>query len=271
MRFLRYLPLAALMFVGACDQEASVTNVSRPPLAFIRYVHAVPDFGPTDFKFVDAVEYSPSYANSTFRTVGIYQGVRAGSRQWKIFRNSSNIAETQQVLAEGTTDFVAGQYYTIVHRGFAVPANGTPAQAVVLINDVRPDVSAGNVHWRSVNAIVGLTNQDVFVGAPAGAPAAANVAPGGASAYTSRATGTFTIHTAATGTLVSLASGTPFAGVAGTVTADPVGGFNIAGTLFTAFHFPRSVAGSPAPQTAAFTSPAVTLIVDRQPPRTVPE
>lgn len=271
MRFLRYLPLAALMFVGACDQEASITNVARPPLAFIRYVHAVPDFGATDFKFIDAVEYSPSYANSTFRTVGIYQGVRAGSRQWKVFRNSSNIAETQQVLAEGTTDFVAGQYYTILHTGFASPANGTPAQSIVLVNDTRPDFSAGNIHWRSVNAIVGLTNQDVFVGAPAGAPAAANVAPGGASAYAARATGTFTIHTAATGTLVSLASGTPFAGVAGTTAVDPVGGFNIAGTLFTAFHFPRSVAGSAAPQTAAFTSPAVTLIVDRQPPRTVPE
>ncbi len=269
MRFLRYLPLAALMFVGACDQEASITNVSRPPLAFIRYVHAVPDFGATDFKFIDAVEYSPSYANSSFRSVGIYQGVRAGSRQWKVFRNSANIAETQQVIAEGTTDFVAGQYYTILHRGFAVA--GTPAQGIVLINDTRPDVSTGNVHWRSINAIVGLANQDVFVGAPAGAPAASNVAPGGASNYVARATGTFSIHTAETGTLVSLASDTPFAGVAGTTAVDPVGGFNIAGTLFTAFHFPRSVAGSAAPQTAAFTTPAVTLIVDRQPPRTVPE
>lgn len=270
MRFLRYLPLAALMFVGACDQEASITDVARPPLAFIRYVHAVPDFGPTDFKFIDAVEYSPVYANSSFRTVGIYQGVRAGSRQWRVFRNSADITETQQIIAQGTTDFVAGQYYTILHRGFASAVNGTPAQDIVLLNDVRPDVVTGSVHWRSVNAIVGLTNQDVFIGTPAGAPAASNVAPGGASAYAVRPTGTFTIHTAATGTLVSLASGTPFAGVAGTVAADPVGGFNIAGTLLTAFHFPRSVVGSPAPQTAAFTSPAVTLIVDRQPPRTVP-
>ena len=270
MRFLRYLPLAALMFVGACDQEASITNVARPPLAFIRYVHAVPDFGPTDFKFIDAVEYSPSYANSSFRTVGIYQGVRAGSRQWKVFRNSSNIAETQQVIAEGTTNFVAGQYYTILHTGFA---SGTPAQTIVLIEDNRPDVVAGSVHWRSVNAIVGLTNQDVYVGNPAsgGTIAATNVAPGGASAYAARATGTFTIHTAATGTTVSLASGTPFAGVAGTTAVDPVGGFNIAGTAFTAFHFPRSVAGTAAPQSAAFANPVVTMIVDRQPPRTVPE
>lgn len=271
MRFLRFLPLVALMFVGACDQAASITNVTRPPLAFIRYVHAVPDFGATDFKFIDAVEYSPSYANSLYRSVGVYQGVRAGSRSWKVFRNSAVISETQQVLAEGTTDFVAGTYYTILHSGFAVPANGTPAQAVTLITDTRPDFLAATVHWRSINAIVGLTNQDVFVGAPAGTPAASNVAPRAASAYTARANVTFTIHTAATATLVSLANATPFAGVAGTTVVDPVGGFGIAGTLFTAFHFPRSVLASPAPQTAAFLAPAILMIVDRQPPRTVPE
>lgn len=406
MRFLRYLPLAALMFVGACDKEASITNVARPPLAYIRYVHAVPDFGATDFKFVDAVEYSPSYANSSFRTVGIYQGVRAGSRQWKVFRNSSNIAETQQVIAEGTTDFVAGQYYTILHRGFAVPANGTPAQGVVLIEDTRPDQSTTQVHVSVVNAAVGLANQDVFICTPstiniltgnnqsaaagalltdsirvqavdncgfnvgaepitfritgggghirvagttagtiadsvktitadtagraavrwrlgaagaqtmavrtvqiapvtvnasitappvmagftsasvaalpvptmgqtaelaAGSPVLfANVAPGTSrTAYSARSTGRFRIRSAATGTLTTLALVEPFVGVAGTATADPVGGYGIAGTQFSMFVFPRSVAGSAAP--AAFTTPAVVSIVDRQPPRTVPE
>lgn len=405
MRFLRYLPLAALMFVGACDKEASITNVSRPPLAYIRYVHAVPDYGTTDFKFVDAVEYSPSYANSSFRTVGIYQGVRAGSRQWKVFRNSSNIAETQQVVAEGTTDFVAGQYYTVLHRGFAVPANGTPAQGVVLINDTRPDQSTTQVHVSIVNAAVGLANQDVFLCTPsainiltgnnqtqtagllladsirvqavddcgfgvgaepitfritaggghirvagttsgtvadsvktitadtagraavrwrlgaagaqtmavrttqiapvtvtatinvppvmagftsasvaalpvptlgqtaelaAGSPVLfGNIAPGTSrTAYAARPTGRFRIRTAATGTLTTLALIEPFAGVAGTVTADPVGGYRIAGTQFSMFIFPRSVAGSAA---APFTTPAVVSIVDRQPPRTVPE
>lgn len=490
MRFLRYLPLAALMFVGACDQEASITNVARPPLAFIRYVHAVPDFGPTDFKFVDAVEYSPSYANSSYRTVGIYQGVRAGSRQWKVFRNSSNIAETQQVLAEGTTNFVAGQYYTILHTGFANTANGTPAQNIVLLDDTRPEQNAG-LHISVVNA-VGSTAQDVYICRPsalaitagnaqtaaanaatladvsvtvtdncgyavpgdsvrfavtagggsfsspvaltsatgvaasrwrlgasgaqtatvsaptiaaqnltatiapiatlvitppassnlvvggtlqlaavardagnaiigsvgavtwsssntaratvsatglvtavvpatvgtgavgsvyiravaegirdsvllnidwpatimagamsslrsverpseqivttenfgsiaAGSPSlVANVAVGTRSAYVARAQlGRFTIRTANAGTTVLSAAATPIAGVAGTVAADPVGGYNIAGTQYSAFIFPRSVAGSAAP--AAMTTPAVLLIPDRQPPRTVPE
>jgi hypothetical protein len=489
MRFLRYLPLAALMFVGACDQEASITNVARPPLAFIRYVHAVPDFGPTDFKFVDAIEYSPSYANTTYRTVGIYQGVRAGSRQWKVFRNSSNIAETQTVLAEGTTNFVAGQYYTILHTGFANAANGTPAQNVVLLDDTRPDQNAG-LHISVVNA-VGSASQDVYICRPntlaitagdaqtaaananvanavavkvtddcgydvagdsvrfvasgggsvgsavaltsatgtasstwrlgttgaqsltvsaptiAGQTVTATIAPiatlvitppassnlivggtlqlaavardagnniigsagaitwsssntaratvsaaglvtavvpatvgtgavgsvyiravaegirdsvllnidwpstimagaiaslrsvdasdasimttesfgniaggspslvagvavGTRSAYIARAAlGRFTIRTANAGTTVLSAAATPIAGVAGTAATDPVGGYNIAGTQYSAFIFPRSVAGSAAP--AAMTTPAVLLIPDRQPPRTVPE
>ena len=271
MRFLRYLPLAALVFAGACDESASVTTTNRPPLAFIRYVHAVPDFGPTDFKFMDGIEYSPAYANAAFRSIGVYQGARAGARRIKVFRNSSLIAETQQVLVDTTLTLAADTYYTIVHLGYATPANGTPAQRFVVLTDTRPAVDLG-VHWRSVNAVIGAgtTNQDVFIGAPAGAPAAANVAPGVASAYAARAVGTFAIHTAATTTLVSLANATPFAGVAGTVSANPVGGFGVAGTAFSAFHFPRSTVGSLAPQTAAFTAQSITIVVDRQPPATVP-
>jgi hypothetical protein len=272
MRFLRFLPLVAVMFAGACARDAKVTNVTRPPLAFIRYVHAVPDVGPLDFKFIDAIEYSPTYANATYRTVGIYQGARAGSRRIRVFRNSSDINITQIALVDTTLNLVAGQYYTILHSGYSIPASGTPAQRLVVLEDNRPAQNTG-LHVSAVNAIVGpgTANQDVFVGAPAGTPLFPNVAPGTRTTYAARATGTFTLHTAATGTLVSLASATPIAGVAGTAAADPVGGHGQAGTQFSAFLFPRSTAGSGAPQTAAFTAPSITIVVDRQPPRTVPE
>lgn len=254
MRFLRYLPVAALVLAGACsDEDGGLSVTQRPPLAFIRYVHAVPDAPATDFKFIDAIEYSPSYANSTYRTVGIYQGVRAGSRQWRVFLNSSNITTTQTVLDEGTTNFVAGTYYTLLHRGTA--ANNE----VILIEETRPTQDAG-IHVSVTNASLGA--QDVFVGAPAGTPLFANVAPNAKTAYAARATGTFTLHTANAGTLTSLASATPFAGVAGTTTVDPVGGFNIAGTQFSAFLF---AAGTGA------ANPSVSIVVDRQPPRTVPD
>lgn len=253
MRFLRILPLAALVFAGACAEDASVTVATRPPLAYIRYVHAVTDAPAVDFKFVDQVEYSPSYANSTYRTIGIYQGVEAGNRQWRVFLNSSDITTTQTIVAEGTTNFVAGTRYTILHRGTLA------SNQVVLIEETLPAQNTG-IHVSAINA--SMAAQDVFVGAPAGAALFANLATGAKSAYAARATGTFTLHTAATTTLVSLANATPYAGVAGTTAADPVGGFNIAGSQMTAFLF--------APGTGA-TSNSISIVMDRQPPRTVPE
>lgn len=270
MRFLRYLPLAALVFAGACDEDGTVTNVTRPPLAYIRYVHAVPNAGPLDFKFIDAVEYSPSYANSTFRTIGIFQGARAGSRRIKVFLNSSNIDSTKVTLVDTTLTLTANTYYTIAHMGFRNPGAGQLGQRLVLIEETRPAQNTG-IHWRSVNLMVGEPNQDVHVGAAPGTTAATNVAPGVGMAYLARATGTFTVHTTDAGVATSRASATPFAGVAGNTTADPVGGFNIAGSQMSAFHFPRSVAGSAAPQTAAFTAPAIAIVIDKQPPRTVPD
>lgn len=269
MRFLRYLPLAAIMFVGACDEEGAVTDVARPPLAYIRYVHAVPNAGPLDFKFIDAVEYSPTYANSSFRTIGIYQGARAGSRRIKVFLNSSNIDSTKVALVDTTLNLTANTYYTILHTGLRNGA-GANAQRLIVLTDAHPAQNAG-IHWRAVNAMWGEPNQDVHVGAPAaGTAVATNVAPGTASGYLARATGTFTVHTTDTGVLTSRANATPFAGVAGTVSTDPVGGFNVAGSQMSAFHFPRSVAGSQAPQTAAFANPAIAIVMDKQPPRTVP-
>lgn len=277
MRFLRFIPLAALVFVGACDQEGAITNAKHPPLAFIRYVHAVPDIGALDFQFVDQIDYSPQYSATTFRTVGVYQGAEAGSRRIKVFRNSSNIDTTKLTLVDTTLTLAANTYYTILHMGYYNVGSGTPAQRFRVITDTRVDQNTG-LHVGAINAVIGAgtANQDVFVGTPAGTPMFSNLAPGVRSTplYAARATGTFTINTTATGLLVSLASATPIAGVvADTILpglSDPVGGFSIAGTQFTAFLFPRSTAGSLAPQTAAFTVPAVVMITDRQPPRTVP-
>lgn len=253
MRFLRILPLAALVFAGACAEDASVTVASRPPLAYIRYVHAVTDAPATDFKFVDQVEYSPSYANSRYRTIGIYQGVEAGNRQWRVFLNSPDITTTQTIVAEGTTNFVAGSRYTLLHTG-TVASN-----QVVLVEETLPTQDA-NIQVSAINA--SMAAQDVFVGAPAAPALFTGLATGTKSAYASRAPGAFTLHTAATTTLTSLANATPYAGVAGTDAADPVGGHSVAGSQMTAFLF--------APGTGAAAN-SISIVMDRQPPRTVPE
>ncbi|MBI2797291.1 MAG: DUF4397 domain-containing protein [Gemmatimonadetes bacterium] len=65
-------------------------------------------------------------------------------------------------------------------------------------------------------------------------------------------------------------------GLAGNTTSNGTGGAQVAGSIMTALVYPRSVAGSAAPQSAAsgpvpaFTAPSVFVIVDRNPPRTAP-
>ena len=397
MRFLRLLPLAALVFAGACDKDAAVTNVARPPLAFIRYVNAVPDApNNLDFKFMDDIEYSPSYANAGYRSVGIYQGARAGARPVKVFRNSSDINETQEELVSTTLNLTANTYYTILHMGYYSAANGTPAQALVVIEDTRPAQDAG-LHISAVNTTnaaadvylctpstltlvsgggqsgnasafladsIGVeltdscgfpveeepvtfavtsggggvtsgsgsttaasntleTDEDGLVAVrwrlgaagaqalgistaqvaaipvtatinpapftagfnairalsgdtPAPAPTmggasviaggsptlATNIAPATRTGYVTKPTGRFWVRYTAAGDLNTTALAAPIAGVAGTTTADPVGGYAQAGTQFSAFLFPASSGGA---------APSITVVVDRQPPRTVPE
>ncbi|MEX2180862.1 MAG: DUF4397 domain-containing protein [Gemmatimonadaceae bacterium] len=273
MRLLRVIPLAALFLVGACDEDGVVRNSSLPPLAFIRYVNAVPDAGALDFKFIDAIEFSPSYANSPFRTVGIYQGARAGSRSVKVFRNSSDITVTQQVITTATLNLVAGTYYTILHSGYVTAANG-PVQSLVLLNDTRPAQNTG-LHVGAVNTAMGLPAQDFFATATTtttlvgATPIFTGLVGGARSAtYAARATGAFAVQAAATTTTTSTAAAGAAAGFAGTTLVDPVGGHSVAGTQFSAFLFPASIPGSGAP---TFASPGITLVVDRQPARTVPD
>jgi hypothetical protein len=57
-------------------------------------------------------------------------------------------------------------------------------------------------------------------------------------------------------------------GTAGTVDAEAIPGTSVAGSAITAIIFPRSVAGSKAPQATAFNVPAVSFMWDRRPPRT---
>ena len=272
MRLLRLLPLAALFLVGACDADGVVKNSSLPPLAYVRYVNAVPDAGTLDFKFMDGIEFSPAFANSPFRTIGIYQGARAGSRIVRVFRNSSDITITQQVIITDTLTLVAGTYYTILHAGYTTPANGT-AQNIYLLDDTRPTQDAG-LHVSGVNAAMGLGAQAFHATAlttttlVGSTPFAATTAVATRSTYVARALGAFAVQASATTALtVSLGAAAPIAGVAGTTLVDPVGGSGIAGTQFSAFFFPASIAGSGA---ATFATSGVVIVADRQPPRTVP-
>jgi hypothetical protein len=271
MRFLRLLPLAAVVFAaGACDEDGTVTNVTRPPLAFIRYVNAVPDTGALDFKFIDAVEYSPNYANFSFRTIGVYQGAVVGTRPVRVFANSSNIAVTSVPLIDTTITLVANTYYTILHAGNSRAADGAAtADRLIIIDDTRPAQDAG-IHVSTVNTSTAAVDVSLAAAvADAWAVTNANVAYGTRTPYVARPLTGTAVRVAPTTVTTPTATALAFTGAAGTVAQDPVGGSNIAGTQFSAFFFPASVAGSPAP--AGFTTPGITFFVDRQPPRTVPD
>jgi len=94
--------------------------------------------------------------------------------------------------------------------------------------------------------------------------------PFAVSTYSALAPGTLALRvtTAGNRTLPAMIDATAPAGLPGDKVANltPVGGSTQAGSVFTGFIVPRSVAGSQAPQTTAFQSPAIVWAVDKDPP-----
>jgi hypothetical protein len=131
--------------------------------------------------------------------------------------------------------------------------------------------AAGTISIRAVNAACGTAgspNVDFLAGADSTtlAALASNVAPNAASAYQSRAAGAMLgrFNTSVTPTRVAQASG-PVA-PATPAGARPAAGVNSAGTALSAYCFPRSVAGTSAPQdTVTFNRAGVVYFVDRVP------
>jgi hypothetical protein len=103
---------------------------------------------------------------------------------------------------------------------------------------------------------------------PAGTPTAANVAPLSASAYVGRAAARAAMRVTAAGsaTVTATQAGPPSSNTATPAGENPQAGVYYAGTAFSVYYFPRSVAGTSAPQTpAAFTAPGIVWFVDRNP------
>jgi hypothetical protein len=277
MKLQRFVLLAAALgAVTACDDGNDVTVNNPGPLAFVRYVHAMPDTGAVDLRVVDEVRNLDCFARP-YRSVCPYQGVGAGPRHFKVFTSdaSGNINVVSQVILDTTITLTENTYYTIVHSGSARSNND---QFCVITDDVTAP-AAGRFKIRSVVAAPGFTaNQDVHLtkdnNAAAGpAPGAgstpiytatnvaAGVCPvptvwvetdtvatgtanGGAATLYAYNAGTATPATA--NVSVTLLSGAPASGV-----SSAVAGSRISGSALTAFLFPAGVAGSPAAGAAA--------------------
>lgn len=268
------LLLTSALGLGACDESGTDPILApNPALAYTRFIHAVPDTSATDWTFIDRIDYSPKMMGMTYRQFSPYQGTYPGSRQLRIFPTSTNPAVTSQYLIDATITLTAGKYYTIIHTGYA-RTGSTPADKIVVMEDAHPvTVAATEFATRFVNLGVGLPAQDVYavptanttiVGAT---PLFTGIAYENQSAYANRPTGAMAFRAANTTTTTVSASALAPAGQPKDDTnyLTAIAGTGQGGSVFTGYFFPRSVAGSLAPQGTAFQSPAIIYLYDRHP------
>ena len=270
------LMIAAALGTAACTKDGGPFLAPVVPLAYTRFISAVPDTFATDWRFIDAIANSPTAILQPFRGFTPYQATTPGPRQLRIFPNPGGtnvpIGVVTQVMIDTVLTFTEGKHYTIIHVGLA-RTGGTPADRVIVLEDEVPANIGTQIAVRAVNLGVGLGSLDVYAAASTSAPLPAsatfaNLAYGAQSAYAMMAPGTLALRVTAAGTNTPVLAN--FAAPAGAV-ADPanlltaIGGAAQPGSAFTAFIFPRSVAGTTAPQTTAFQNSAIVYIIDRNP------
>lgn len=263
-----------------CHPDA-VTNVPVTPTAGIHFVNAVPDTMQLDFRVVDMISNAGLF-DADFRVYDMfYKGIEAGNREIKIFLSSTNPSITSQFITDTTFSFTQDLNYTFISAGFSRTGQ-SPARTVLIIQDTPPTPVGNQLGLRFIHAGAGLGGVDLYVLRRATdtlalpTATATNVAYGTVRVYTLTGSDTVAADSLrlavyATGTTAGpLALIKAPAGTAGTLTTNPIPGSRVAGTVFTAILVPRSVAGSMAPQTAAFTTPTLLYLVDKRPPNTAP-
>ncbi|MEP6691576.1 MAG: DUF4397 domain-containing protein [Gemmatimonadaceae bacterium] len=271
----RLLTLAAVaVAVSACNNDTGGTTTAVVPLAYVRYINAIPDTVAVAFRFVDALENSPSFFNANFRDFQTYQAVSVGKpRHLKVFLDPNcaavgcSAAVSSTVVWDTTATFTSNTYYTVILTGFK--KSGAPAFSGYILTDNVPTPTTAQVALRFFHAAAGIGNVDAYqrtgTAAAPGTIFASNVPYLGSSAYSTLApAATLKVLVALTGTTTALADVTAPAGAAGTTTTGPVGGSNFGGTAMTAIFVNRSSAATGAPQ--AYTTPSVVFVVDRRPP-----
>ena len=94
--------VGALVAVG-CSKDDGPFLAPTVPLAYTRFINAIPDTGSADFRFVDVLEYSPFAVQLAYRGFTPYQGTAPGARHLKVFTNPGGNA-TQIPAVTGVLD-----------------------------------------------------------------------------------------------------------------------------------------------------------------------
>ena len=282
--------VAAVLLAAGCKGDPGPFLAVHGPLAYVRYVAAVPDTFATDWRPIDGVENSPPAIGLAFRGTTPYQAMTPGPRHIRLFPAPTGVARpanvVSQIIVDTTINFTASTYYTVVHLGFS-RSGSTPQDRLVVLEDVAPANLTGKVALRVVHAGTGIGAVDVFAtttstAAVGGTPIFTNVQYGTKTDYslvdpatltaTTPPTANFWLRVATAGSTTEIITGTSRQappGEAGNPTAllTPIGGAAMAGSALTAFILPRSVAGSAAPQSAAFQAPVILYLIDKHPPQ----
>jgi hypothetical protein len=282
----------AVGVVSACDPE-QVIETEAIPFAGVRFINAVPDTNPMDFRFVDMVENSAHF-RIAFRNNPVTAGTgaaavtastqiqdkaaRAGQRAFRIFLSDTLQSVASTVIKDSTLTIEEGKNYTVLLWGYANPAGpnrpaGAPAMRLTVIEESVPDPGS-QVALRVINATTGAVDVRYYSsrGTPPATPNWSGVGPISISSYATTAPDTlrFNVQPAGGGAPLfadarALVGEPPLTGPPGPIEATP--GTTIAGSAVTAVIFPRSVAGTKAPQGAAFAVPSTSFMWDRRPPR----
>jgi hypothetical protein len=271
----------AVGIAGACKPDEIITT-ENIPTGGVRFINAVPDTGASyglDFRFVDLAEsnaqFRVQFRNNPSTSGGVtastqiqYKPARAGSRHFRIFLSDSAQSVASVVLKDSTINIESGKNYTVMLWGNARSTGADKMKLSVWEENVADP--AAQVALRVINATSSPIDarQYVSTGTVPANPTWANVAPFTASTYVTAAPGQFrfNIQPAGGGTAL-FADPLALIGTAATVDIEAIPGTAVAGSAVTAIVFPRSVAGSKAPQTAAFQVPAVSFMWDRRPAR----
>lgn len=280
------LCIGAALTMSACKAE-EVIATEDIPTGGVRFINAVPDsagsFG-LDFRFLDIVEsnahFRISFRNSPTTTANVtgaasaqFKGARAGNRNFAIFLNDTLQAVASKKLKDTTIAVTAGENQTVILWG---PARTNGMKLSVLKETVADPGT--KVALRIINATGSPIDASPYLstGTAPASPTWANVPAYSASTYVLVDPGQYRYTVREPGTTTTLfndqlaligAPATSTAGAAGKLDIEPLPGTSVAGSAVSMIVFPRSTAGSKAPQTAAFQVPAGAFVWDRRPPR----
>ncbi len=293
------LCLVATGVVTACTTADEIIATTAIPTAGVRFIHAVPDTGAMDMRFVDFVEsnahwgvafrnspiINPTGANGVpASTLVQFKNAKAGQRNFKIFMNGTTAAVASDEVIDTTVTLVAGKNYTALLWGYANPTGpgrpaGAPAMRLYFFEEDAADPTT-QVALRVINAHTAALDVRYYptTGAAPGTTLALGVASLTKSTYVTAAPAQirYNVQPAGGGPVlfadrIALIGAAQVTVAPGPIEALP--GTTVAGSAVSAIVFPPSVTGTGAPQGAGsatvpnWTLPTITYVYDRRPPR----